>query len=170
MSNETFVTFAYGSNMLSARLRNRVSTATVIGAGQLRGYSLKWDKRSRRDGSGKCDAQFTGSEADSVWGVLFRVETSQKLLLDEAEGLHQGYEEKEVHIQTGEGSVKAQLYYATDKDVSCRPFNWYKAFVVAGAREHNLPPDYISLLEAEVSVLDPNQRRAAENAKILSGG
>ncbi len=48
--------FAYGSNMLTARLHERVPSATPIGIGQLEGHALRWDKRSWRDGSGKCDA------------------------------------------------------------------------------------------------------------------
>ena len=52
--------FAYSSNMLTDRLRERVPSATAIGIGQLAGHSLRWDKRSERDGSGKCDAEATG--------------------------------------------------------------------------------------------------------------
>ena len=65
------VYFAYGSNMLTARLRERTPSATPIGIGRLTGHVLSWDKRSRADGSGKCDAEATGHERDVIWGVLF---------------------------------------------------------------------------------------------------
>lgn len=60
------VTFAYGSNMLVARLTERVPSARPIGIGQLKGHVLRWHKRSK-DGSGKCDIEITESDADSVW-------------------------------------------------------------------------------------------------------
>jgi gamma-glutamylcyclotransferase len=50
----TFLNFAYGSNMLSARLRERVPSARPAGTACLPGFSLRWHKVSV-DGSGKCN-------------------------------------------------------------------------------------------------------------------
>lgn len=50
----TFLNFAYGSNMLTARLRERVSSARPVGTACLPGFSLRWHKVSV-DRSGKCD-------------------------------------------------------------------------------------------------------------------
>ena len=55
MSPDSFITFAYGSNMPSARLRGRCPSARAIGIAELRGHELRWHKRSK-DGSGKCDS------------------------------------------------------------------------------------------------------------------
>lgn len=49
-----FLSFACGSNMLTARLRERVSSARPVGTACLPGFSLRWHKVSV-DGSGKCD-------------------------------------------------------------------------------------------------------------------
>ena len=121
--------FAYGSNMLTARLRERVPSATAIGIGQLEGHALRWDKRSWRDGSGKCDAEFTGQQSDVVWGVVFEFVPEDKPALDQAEGLGNGYMEKMVNILTEAGWLTAVTYLATDKDASLRPYHWYKALV-----------------------------------------
>ncbi len=88
--------FAYGSNMLTARLRERVPSATAIGIGQLLGHALRWDKRSWQDGSGKCDAEATSRNDDVVWGVLFELDPEDKPALDKAEGVGAGYLEKMV--------------------------------------------------------------------------
>jgi cation transport regulator ChaC len=128
--------FAYGSNMLTARLRERVPSATAIGIGQLVGHALRWDKRSWRDGSGKCDAEATGRHDDVVWGVVFELDPEDKPALDKAEGVGAGYLEKTVNVLMEAGRVPAVTYYATDKDASLRPYRWYKALVIAGAREH----------------------------------
>ncbi len=159
--------FAYGSNMLTARLRERVPSATAIGIGQLVGHALRWDKRSGRDGSGKCDAEATGRQDDVVWGVVFELDPEDKSALDKAEGLGGGYMEKTVQILTEAGPVTAVAYYATDKDSSLRPYNWYKALVIAGAREHGLPASYRSRLELVATVSDADSARASTHRALL---
>jgi gamma-glutamylcyclotransferase len=161
--------FAYGSNMLTARLRERVPSATAIGTGQLEGYVLRWDKRSRRDGSGKCDADATGRQGDVVWGVVFELDQEDKPALDQAEGLGAGYMEKMVHVLTEAGPVTAVTYCATDKDARLRPYHWYKALVIAGAREHGLPASYRSRLELVVTVSDAKPARGRTLQELLSG-
>lgn len=54
----TFLNFAYGSNMLTDRLRERVPSARPVAVARLAGHSLRWHKVSI-DGSGKCDAEAT---------------------------------------------------------------------------------------------------------------
>ena len=165
---DTFTNFAYGSNMSAPRVRQRAPSARLRGIGRLEGHALRWHKRGR-DGSGKCDAEATGTDSDVVWGVLFEIDRSEKHRLDEAEGLHHGYDEKEVGITTGLGAVEALMYYATDIAPALRPFHWYKAFVVAGARQHGLPEPYIRNLEMVQSVPDPDTSRAAINSDIGRG-
>ena len=162
-----FTTFAYGSNMLTARLRARVPSATAIGVGYIAGHALKWHKKSR-DGSGKCDIERTGQNGDVVWGVLFKIATAEKPALDEAEGFGAGYEEQSVEIVVGDSTLPALAYVATSKDSSLRPYHWYKAFVVAGAKEHGLPVAYVDSLEATASIADPDSKRNAKNMRIFS--
>ena len=166
-SQDTFLNFAYGSNMSTGRLRKRVGSARPRGIGHLNGHALRWHKRSC-DGSGKCDAETTGVNSYVIWGVLFEINRSEKFRLDQAEGLHHGYEEKEVEVVTGHRSVKALMYYATDTDRSLLTYDWYKAFVVSGAREHGLPESYVHHLEQVQSVRDPDVKRAAKNKKLLT--
>jgi hypothetical protein len=153
--------FAYASNMLTARLRERAPSATAIGIGQLEDHVLRWDKRSWRDGSGKCDAEFTGQRSDVVWGVVFELDPEEKPALDMAEGLGAGYMEKAVNILTEAGPLTVVTYFAIDKDASLRPYHWYKALVIAGAREHGLPPSYRSRLELVITVSDLDPARAS---------
>ena len=161
--------FAYGSNMLTARLRERVHSATAVGIGQLPGHALHWDKRSTRDGSGKCAAEVTGQQDDVVWGVVFELDPEDKPVLDKAEGLGAGYMEKTVNVLTEVGPLTAVTYYATNKDASLRPYHWYKALVIAGAREHGLPANYRSRLELVGTVSDPDSLRARRHGELLAG-
>ena len=160
--------FAYGSNMLSVRLRERVPSAVAIGTGRLSRHVLKWHKRSR-DGSGKCDAEATGLIDDVVWGVLFELNAAEKPALDRAEGLNNGYVERQIEILTDRGPMSAVAYFAVAIDPSRRPYHWYKSFVVEGAREHGVPHEYQQSLESAQSIPDPDCARAAENERLLKG-
>ena len=144
---QTYLYFAYGSNLSTERLRGRVPSAAPRGRGRLPRHILRWHKVGR-DGSGKCDIVPAG-RSEVVWGVLFDVAWSEKHALDAAEGVGIGYFEKEVRILTGDGERRALTYHANPDriDPDLRPRDWYKDHVVRGAREHGLPADYIRMLE-----------------------
>ncbi|MDE2907486.1 MAG: gamma-glutamylcyclotransferase [Acidobacteriota bacterium] len=147
MDGDTYLYFAYGSNLSSERLRARVPSARVRGRGRLLHHRLSWHKIGR-DGSGKCDIVPTDTPS-VVWGVLYDVARVEKPALDAVEGLGIGYFEKEVQIATDDGKRPALTYHANPEriDPTLRPRDWYKDYVVRGAREHGLPADYIRVLE-----------------------
>ena len=135
--------FAYGSNMSSARLRERVPDAISLGRAQLAGFQLTWNKPGR-DGSGK--ANIVVAEAHILWGVLYRFPASAWPMLDQIEGEYA----RESHrvLDRQERGVTAQLYRwpgdARAPDLS--PHDWYRDHLLAGAREHQLPTDVIRAL------------------------
>lgn len=156
--------FAYGSNMLSARLRRRVPGARSVGVASLRGHQLRWHKTAK-DESGKCDI-VSAEEESVVYGVLYEIPAEQKRQLDQAEGLGFGYDQKEVLVQVGAKIYAALAYYATKVDPNIQPFIWYKALVVAGAVEHGLPAEYVNELRAVAAKQDSNAQRHAENMAL----
>jgi hypothetical protein len=152
--------FAYGSNMLVARMRERVPSAVPVANGHLSGYQLRWHKHGM-DGSAKCDASWTGLATDRILGVAYRIDPAEKSHLDAAEGLHRGYEQRQVQVGTTRGILLAQMYYATAIAPRLRPFDWYRALVRSGAVEHGLPQAYIRQhIESIAVVSDPDQHRA----------
>lgn len=165
---ESFLYFAYGSNMLLRRLRARTPSATVIATGFVAGRSLAFHKAGR-DGSGKCDMVATGSATDRVHGVLFRVARSERADLDRAEGLGNGYREENLLVQRDDGTSSiAMAYVATHVNSALRPYHWYKALVVSGATENGLPPAYVAWLQSVSSRPDPDPERRAANAQLLN--
>jgi hypothetical protein len=118
---ESFLYFAYGSNMFTGRLkaRNRAPSATALGTAFADGYRLTFDKVST-DGSGKCDIEATGNPTDRVYGVLYRIAFADVSGLDEAEGLGKGYRKGEIPIRTTEGILTVVAYFATEKDPTVR--------------------------------------------------
>jgi hypothetical protein len=166
-TSQTFVTFAYGSNMLINRItdKKRCPSARALGTAELRGYELKWHKRSQ-DGSGKCDVVQTDDVNSVVYGVLYQIPASEKLALNKAEGLGHGYEAKEVEVVSKGASHKAFVYYATETDSSLKPYTWYKELVVAGAREHALPGIYLDRLVATDATEDSDRNRHTRNSQL----
>src|SRR5260221_8132435 len=98
---DTFLYFAYGSNMLTRRLtaHNRAPSAVATGTAFAEGYRLTFDKVST-DGSGKCDIEGTGDPTNRVYGVLFQIASADAARLDEAEGLGHGYRKGEIQVVT----------------------------------------------------------------------
>lgn len=164
----TFLNFAYGSNMAMRRLRERTASARPVGIGRLADHRLMWHK-SGQDGSAKCDIHATPGSDDQVWGVLFEIALSEKPRLDVAEGLGRGYRQKTVDVLTADGVVQALAYYATDIDTGLLPYDWYLAFVLAGALEHGLPAAYVQELRLRAVIADPDLARRQQNQALLRG-
>lgn len=158
-STGNIIVFAYGSNMLMRRINARCPSATPLGMAELRSYELKWHKRSRLDGSGKCDVVQTDNVSHVVYGVLYDIPAREKLELDKAEGLGRGYDEKTVEVAFKGALCSATIYCATDIDASLRPYTWYRALVVAGAKENQLPEKYIEQLADADAITDSNSER-----------
>ncbi|MES9967489.1 MAG: gamma-glutamylcyclotransferase family protein [Sedimenticola sp.] len=161
--------FAYGSNLCVPRLKARTPSCRVLGRGVIQGHRLSFHKIGR-DGSAKCNALYTGQAPDLVEGAVYAISQSERAALDEAEDLGRGYDACQVQVETGAGLISALTYCARPEmiDDSLLPFDWYKAFVIAGARHHRLPGDYIAWLEAVPASEDLDTARSQENSLILS--
>jgi gamma-glutamylcyclotransferase (GGCT)/AIG2-like uncharacterized protein YtfP len=159
--------FAYGSNMLTERLRNRVPSAEPLTAAALPGRALRFHKRSI-DGSGKCTLVDADEDAE-VYGVLFRVNPDELTALDEAEHRGRGYERCRVHPQTAEQTFEAFAYVAQPAyiDDALLPYGWYKALVMAGAHQHGLPPSYRAHLDSVRTYPDPDESRRASHQSLV---
>ncbi|MEH6652444.1 MAG: gamma-glutamylcyclotransferase family protein [Motiliproteus sp.] len=161
--------FAYGSNMSLPRLKERVPSAERVGVFALAEHTLKFHKVNKKDGSGKCDAQFTGSPDDVVIGALFEISDNEKVALDKAEGLGYGYQDKTVQIRDEQGEmIEAVTYYATNIDPSLKPYSWYLFHVVYGAKETGVAASYLSTIESTKSIEDPDRNRDARERAIYS--
>jgi gamma-glutamylcyclotransferase len=166
MSADHFITFAYGSNMPTARIKARCSSARALGVAELPGYELRWHKKSK-DGSGKCDIVPTSQPGVSVFGVLYEIASGEKISLDGAEGLGSGYDETEIEVYRGADRLTVKAYVAAATDPTLKPYSWYRDLAIAGAKEHGLPDDYIARLEAVTTDKDANQKRHDQNMALI---
>ncbi|WP_438970708.1 gamma-glutamylcyclotransferase family protein [Methylophaga sp.] len=152
--------FAYGSNMSVRRLKQRLPNAEIYCRATLNKHALRFHKKSHVDSSAKCDACITGKSTDSVHGVLYILDVVEKPKLDAVEGVGHGYDTKKVTVVDEQGNgLEAYIYIATDIDAKLKPYDWYKHHVLIGAKENNLPDEYISQIAAVTSIADPDQKR-----------
>ena len=111
--------FAYGSNMSTPRLLNRVVSARAVAVACLPAHALRFHKRGR-DGSAKCDAFYTGQDHDELHGVVYRIAAAEKPCLDECEGLGNGYDVKTVTVRGKNGTKLPGLHLLRHPD-RCTP-------------------------------------------------
>lgn len=160
-----FLYFAYGSNLLSARLKARTPTARAAGRAVLPRFALRWHKIGA-DATGKCDVVFTNRPGDFVHGVAYLIRRADLKHLDRVEELGTGYYACKVPIQLGGRRRLARTYRAIPTDPGLKPLDWYKRFVVKGAREHGLPDEYIARLARTTAMTDSDRSRRMRNLRI----
>ncbi|WP_310622401.1 gamma-glutamylcyclotransferase family protein [Flexibacterium corallicola] len=165
-----FIYFAYGSNMLSSRLRRRCPSARIIGKAVAKNYKLEFSKKSK-DGSGKATLIETSDSFDAR-GVLFKIAADELPLLDRLEGAGKGYRRiDKFKVITESGPQSVTTYLATEMTGSLYPYDWYLALVIAGAMEHDLGAEYIDQLQAVTYQEDPIADRKSRDIalKVLQG-
>jgi hypothetical protein len=155
--------------MSTARLRECMPSCKPLGIATLPGHALRFHKRST-DRSGKCNA--LASENDSsVIGVLFSFDPAERAKLDKAEGVGSGYEHATVTVINDKGRRRKVLTYLATPDYiddSLKPYGWYKDFVLAGGREHGLPPEYIAeYIQSVEAIEDPSKTRNKKQRATL---
>ncbi|AMV71908.1 hypothetical protein JCM30471_34250 [Desulfuromonas carbonis] len=161
---------AYGSNMHPLRLRERCPSALPLGVVELPGMVVRDAKRSE-DGSGKCT--FINQPGHLAFGVLYAMDALEQPLLDRAEGLGQGYDVRPFRVSLA-GVVYSPIAYVVRPshfDLSLRPYDWYQAMVVGGARHMGMPEEYIAELDAVEAIIDLDAvRRENERARLRRMG
>ena len=155
--------FAYGSNMLKQRLKERVGWAEFFSNAWIRGYEVRFRKISI-DGSGKADLVETGDLEDIVHGVVYQFDPDHWHALDKHEGAtgnNPGYDRVPIQVHTDCGNRDVTTYLARRGriDESLKPYTWYRDLILCGAEQHELPEDYRQKIENIVDIPDPEENR-----------
>jgi gamma-glutamylcyclotransferase len=150
--------FAYGSNMLRARLRARVPSAVAVTVARLDGRRLDFGKRGR-DGSGKCDVPVVSGAGAEAWGVVYALRRAELAQLDRIEGAPEHYVRDRVEVCIDGAGHRVEAYLARRRGHGLLPFDWYHRVVLAGARQHALPVHYVEWLAVQPCYPDPDASR-----------
>ncbi len=153
---------AYGSNLHPVRLAKRLASARLVGTAQLAQWSLCFHKRSK-DQSGKCSIV---PRHGGVHFAIFDISEEDKAVLDEIEGLGQGYSAISLDLP-GFGPCASYIAEESYLDESLRPYDWYKELVLAGARFHGFPDHYVAQVESVPTSDDPEALRQTRQWELV---
>ena len=165
MSN--FYYFAYGSNLLNARLKNRCASAKPVGIASVQGFDINYGMvaKDKHGGSGKMAMFATDNGADEVFGVVYELDMADAPVLDGFEGLGRKYfmnytraADFDVKLTTGE-KLQTVTYLVDPHDEPPLPYHWYWALCLSGAIENNLPKHHQDKLRAHGYMPDPHEAR-----------
>ncbi len=137
--------FAYGYNMSTKRLKDRVGEIDVIGKAKLKNYRLTFNKLSD-NGSGK--ANIEPKEGSSVAGVIFKLTEEQIDILDRWE---KGYiRVKKSVVKFDNNTVIVKIYIANQNKIQgdLKPKCEYLHYLKDGADEHGLSNQYKQFLSS----------------------
>ena len=154
---------AYGSNLYPPRLEARISILSTVGIVEMKNQRLTFGKRGG-DGTGKCT--LVDDSSSCAYGVIYEISATDKSTLDRIEGLGDGYEGAWIPYD----SIGNCFYYRAPNnqiDNGLQPFDWYKAFVLAGMRHHGFPEGYIAEVQKITALRDPDSHRRLKNLELL---
>jgi gamma-glutamylcyclotransferase (GGCT)/AIG2-like uncharacterized protein YtfP len=139
--------FAYGSNMDEAEMLTWCTGHRLIGAAWLDDYRLAFTRRSVRTGTGVADV--VSEPGERVWGVLYEIGPQELRELDRKEGNGRAYQRQRCRVRLhADGSEHDAVTYTVLRKESREvpPSREYLDRMIAGARRHGLPREYIAVL------------------------
>ena len=165
----TFFYFAYGSNMLTQRLQARCPSARPVSAARALRFSTAISKKGA-DSSGKATLAPASNETPRhTFGVVFEIPQNERELLDSAEG--PGYFRNDafnVSLVDNNQQYSTSTYVAGDDHIALNlePYCWYRALIIAGAEQHNLPDEHVAGLRALPFRSDPDLHRTSRKQAV----
>jgi len=141
--------FAYGSNLCRATFVERRGMRPLAARrARLDGHRLTFDLPVGPGERGVANLALDSSA--STWGVCYLLEPAACEHLDRTEGVHRGYYRRlEVTVSTeGDARLAAFAYQGALTVAGRKPSARYLGLLLAGAREHELPPEWIRYLES----------------------
>jgi gamma-glutamylcyclotransferase (GGCT)/AIG2-like uncharacterized protein YtfP len=140
--------FAYGANMASHVMADWCVDHRFVGPARLDGFRLLFLRRSVRWKAGAADV--VEDRGAATWGALYEVSDADLDALDTKEYAAQsGYQRKTVEVRTLDGARHAAVTYEVmhKEPRELAPRTEYVDLLIRGARERDLPKEWIEVLE-----------------------
>lgn len=134
--------FAYGSNMSFKELVAYCPSRKYLKRCHVPDYRFVYDGYSITRGGPV--GNIVETKGCTVWGGLFEIEKKEKAALNRKEGAPTSYREKEITVYDEQGNIfNNVITYIRDPLIEGVPPAAYLHIVLTGAKDCNLPKDYI---------------------------
>ena len=153
--------FAYCSNMVWQRMRDRCPATQFLFKALLPDHELQFTRLSKSLRSGTAD--ILPSQGSIVWGVVYDIDSGDRRRLDEKEGVGIGAYRSEDVVVLPEGDSRRALrvftYSVCTKEFPRpKPSVIYMEFLIQGAKHWQLPEAYVAeLLRVETARQDQSK-------------
>ncbi len=146
--------FAYGSNMSTDYIRDYCPSVKFVMRASLPNFHIEF-RRYSEDMEGGLSS-IIEAPGEMVKGVLYEVDEKEILELDILEDVPQGVYHRDTFLVFGEDGEwhHADLYRVANPAGPFMPSKKYVDYMVAGAKEHQLDPEYTAKLVALRQSLD----------------
>jgi cation transport regulator ChaC len=136
---ERYFYFAYGSNLSTGQINDRIKYVHNQYKAKLSNYSFVYNKKST-DGTSK--ANLEKIDGAVTWGLCYEIDRYQFDYLKKNYEL--GYDVIEVWVDSDSmGKIMAKTFISKSL-TEAYPSSKYVDVIVTGARENQLPDDYIA--------------------------
>jgi len=136
---EKFYYFGYASNLDESTLEGRLMhKPQKIGIAVLPHFGFRF---SCPNPDGSARANIVPSENESVYGMLYEIEESDRLYFLNSEP---GYEFLEKEVFSREGKIKAFTFIAPKNETGIFPTEDYWKVIIKGGKECGIPNTYLS--------------------------
>jgi gamma-glutamylcyclotransferase len=138
--------FAYGSNLNWPQMQRRCPSSQFVCVARLPNYQFAITRHSRLRGCGT--ANIYPAPDQGVWGTVYDVSAADLVILDTFED---GYRREILPVfalADGKQPLNSVVYVAEIESNVPMSNAEYKRLIVDGAKHWNLPPAYLSMLEA----------------------
>ncbi len=162
--------FIYGVQILPAKMMSVMAFSQFVGVGKLSGYQLLFNKKSHKDESGLANLVLTHKPEDAVFGAIYEISEAYKGTLERVEGIEHGYHEIPVTVSCQGQPMSVKTFICDDAALTqegLKPFHWYKAMMLKGAKERTFPAEYIDYLEKYEALTDTDAIRIQSHAGYL---
>ncbi len=123
-------------------MRDRCPSSKFIRKAYLEGYKFIYDGYSeKRKGAVANIIKF--GEEDVVWGGIFAINEDNLSALDCHEGYPKNYDRKIVEVKDDQANIYETITYFRLGQIQGAPHEDYRNVVLQGAKDCDLPDDYI---------------------------
>lgn len=141
-NEEHFYYFGFASNLKTSLLEDKIGNSVQDAVpGRLVDYGFRFNKQNE-DGTAR--ANLTFSEEEDVYGVVYQIGKSKHDVLFQTES---GFRLMEVTVETDRGNIEAITFISDANIEDIYPSEEYLQTILEGAKEHDLPEEYIDFIK-----------------------